>query len=277
MSLCWWNGRLLEKQEVCIAPDDAGFSFGDGLFETLRVDAGQAGDVEAHLDRLFAGLSRLRIAIPEGRRALADAVAAVAEAAPRPVARLRLTVSAGREGSPTRLVTTAPYEPPTEEQYRRGVPVRLLHGLRIDSAGPLAGLKSLSYQANRLALHRAEAQGAWEALLTNEIGRLVEGSRSNLALVFPDGVLTPPRTDGCLPGTVRRRLLECGALKEWPLMPDDLATADEVLLLNSLVGVLPVGRVNHRPVAVGPAAARLRERLGERLREVRERNLQDKP
>jgi branched-subunit amino acid aminotransferase/4-amino-4-deoxychorismate lyase len=137
--------------------------------------------------------------------------------------------------------------------------VRLLPQYRIDSAGPLAGLKSLAYQANRLALHHAEKQGAYEALLTNERDRLVEGSRSNLALVFAEGVFTPPRSDGCLPGTVRRRLLESGALSEWPLSPEDLATASEVLLMNSLIGILPVSRINSREVPVGPTAARLRE------------------
>ena len=87
---------------------------------------------------------------------------------------------------------------------------------------------------------------------------MVEGSRSNLALVFPDGILTPPESDGCLPGTVRRRLLEMGAIRERPLSPEDLATPAEVLLMNSLIGVLPVSRINRREIPVGPEAERLR-------------------
>lgn len=256
MSLAYWNGRLVPREEVRLSPDDSGFLFGDGLFETLRVDTGRARDVEAHLDRLLAGLRRVRIGIPEDRRGLRRAVAQVAEAAPAPVARMRITVTRD-----TRLVTTAPYEPPGEDLYRNGVAARLLPQYRIDSGGPLAGLKSLSYQANRLALLRAEAQGAWEALLVNEAGRLVEGTRTNVALVFPEGVFTPPRTDGCLPGTVRRRLLEKEAIREWRLSPEDLANASEVVLMNSLIGVLPVSRINGREVPVGPVAGRLRERL----------------
>jgi branched-chain amino acid aminotransferase len=259
VSLAYWNGRRVPAEEVCIPPDDPGFLFGDGLFETLRVNESRARDVEAHLDRLLAGLRRIKIDLPEGRRELRRAVAAMAEAAPRPVARMRITVTRGSEEGPTRLIVTAPYEPPGEALYRNGVATRLLPQSRIDSGGPLVGLKSLSYQANRLALHRAEARGAWDALLINERGRLVEGSRSNLALVFPDGVFTPPKTDGCLPGTVRRRLLERGEIKEWPLSPEDLATASEVLLMNSLIGVLPVSRINSREVPVGETAARLRE------------------
>ncbi len=258
MSLAWWNGRLVPAEEIRIAPTDAGFLFGDGLFETLRVDAGRPCHLSAHLDRLFAGLKRLGIAPPESRCALGHAVFEVSQAAPRPVARLRITVSRGDEGGPTRLITTSPYEPPSDDLYARGVAAVLLPEPRIDSRGPLAGLKSLCYQANRLALRQAEAQGAYEALLVNEHGRLVEGSRSNVALVLPEGIFTPPESEGCLPGTVRRRLLESGAIGERPLTLEDLATADGLLLMNSLIGVLPVSRVDGREIPVGPEAARLR-------------------
>jgi branched-chain amino acid aminotransferase len=261
LSLSYWNGKIVPAGDVHIAPDDPGFLFGDGLFETLRVDDGRPRDVEAHLDRLLAGLRRIRIDLPEHRRELERAVAEIAEGAPQPVARMRITVTQGSNGCPTRLITASVYEPPGEDLYRHGVSARLLPQYRIDSGGPLTGLKSVCFQANRLALHRAESQGAWEALLQNERGRLVEGSRSNLVLVFPDGVFTPPKTDGCLPGTVRRRLLEKGAIREWPLSPEDLVMASEVLLTNSLIGVLPVSQVNGREVGVGETAERLRGML----------------
>lgn len=254
MSLAWHNGRAVPLAEIRIDPGDAGLLLGDGLFETLRVEDGRAHDVEAHLDRLLAGSARIGIDLPEDRDALSEAIAAVADAAPRPLARLRLTVTAL-----TRLVTASAYEPPAG-----AVAAVLLPGPWIDSRSPLAGLKSLSYQANRLALRRAEAAGAFEALLLNERGRLAEGSRSNVVLALPDGLFTPPAEDGCLPGTVRRRLLEAGLLAERSLGPEDLRAADEVLLTNSLIGVLPVTRLDGREIGKGRAAARLREALGVR-------------
>jgi branched-chain amino acid aminotransferase len=259
MSLAWWNGRLVPPEEVRIAPDDAGFLYGDGLFETLRVDAGRARHLAAHLDRLFAGLRRLAITPPEDRCALGRAVTDVAEAAPRPVARLRITLSRGPAEGPTRLITTSFYEPPSEELYGQGVEAVLLRENRIDSRGPLAGLKSLCYQPNRLVLRQAEARGAWDALRLNENGRLASGSRSNLALVLPEGIFTPPESEGCLPGTVRRRLLEKGAIHEKPLALADLAAATGLLLMNSLVGVLPVSHVDGRAIPVGQEGARLRD------------------
>ena len=259
MSLAFWNGRLTAPSEVWIDPADPGFLFGDGLFETLRVDDGRARDVSAHLTRLLASLRKVRIDSPADAGALSAAVEAVARAAPRPVARMRITVTRGPHGEPTRLITALPYEPPSPDLYQRGAPVRLFPQYRIDSAGPLSGLKTLCYQANRLALEHAQRRGAWEALLFNERERLVEGSRTNIALVFSNGVVTPGKTDGCIPGTVRHRLLECGALSEGPLSSEDLAAASEVLLMNSLIGVLPVCRINSREVPVGPTAARLRQ------------------
>ncbi|HET9210486.1 MAG TPA: aminotransferase class IV [Thermoanaerobaculia bacterium] len=253
MSLAWWNGRLVPFEEVRIAPDDAGFLFGDGLFETLRVDGGRPRDLSAHLDRLLAGLERVGISIPESRCDLGHAVAEVARAAPRPMARLRITVSRGTAAGPTRLIAAAPYEPPGET-----VTAVLLPEHRIDSRSPLAGLKSLCYQNNRRVLGEAEARGAFEALLLNEHGRLAEGSRSNAALVLPEGIFTPPESEGCLPGTVRRRLLERGALRERPISLEDLAAASGLLLMNSLIGVLAVSRLDGREIPVGPEAARLR-------------------
>ncbi|HEX2223693.1 MAG TPA: aminotransferase class IV [Thermoanaerobaculia bacterium] len=263
MSLTYWNGRLLPEAEVAVSPADAGFLFGDGLFETLRADDGTALDVEAHLDRLLAGLARIGLSLPEDRAALAGALAAVAAQAHRPTARLRLTVTRGTS-VPTRLIAAAPYEPPSEEMYRTGVRARLLRVPAVLSQGPLAGLKSLSYQANRLALREAEAAGAWEVLLLNEHGRLAEGSRTNVALVLDGRIFTPPESEGCLPGTVRRRLLERGALQERTLTVDDLARAEGVLLMNSLIGALPVGWMDDRPLAApvsGETAAGLRALL----------------
>ena len=48
--------------------------------------------------------------------------------------------------------------------------------------------------------------------------------------------------------------MEMDGIREWPLSPEDLANASEVLLMNSLIGVLPVSRINRREIPVGPEA-----------------------
>jgi branched-chain amino acid aminotransferase len=259
MSLAWWNGRLVDPGEIRIDPEDAGLCHGDGLFETLRADNRRVRDLPAHLDRLFEGLDRIGLELPDGRARIEQAVLSVAEEAPVPVARLRVTVSRGAPGGPaTRVMMSRPYTPPSEDDYRRGVDLVVDREIRLPTRGPLVGLKSLAYQANRLALSRAQQAGAFEALLLNEKERLVEGSRSNLLVARDDLVFTPPLADGCLPGTVRRRLVEAGIAGERSLDPGDLLAAGEVMLTSSLIGVLPVRRVEGRPIPLGPVAPRLR-------------------
>lgn len=258
----WWNGRLVDARAVSLPFDDTGLLQGDGLFETLRIKQGRARDVEAHLDRLLAGLIRIDLETPAERQELAAAVQAVAAGAAGPVARLRITVFRGAAAAPACLIAASPYQPLPDAAYEDGVPVVLLPDLLFDTRRPLAGLKSLSYGGNALALRRAAATGAWDALLANEHGHLVAGSRSNLVVVLDGHAWTPPLADGCLPGTIRRRLLEAGALAERPLTPADLDIAEEVLLTNSLVGVLSVGRVLDCRLVPGAHARRLRALVG---------------
>lgn len=281
MSRCYFNGRLIRRTEVYVSADDAGFLFGDGVFETLRVDAGTPRGVELHLDRLYAALERVALSIPEERPELAGAVREVAESTPYPVAMLRITISRGPmehaslepcaesgrrppPAEPTRLISTTAYRPPSTVEYGRGVPTILLDDLRVDARSGLAGIKTLSYQPFRLARERARAASAYEALLLNQDDRLVAGSRSNVVVVLGDGAFTPPLSDGCLPGTVRRVLLEAGAVEERSLTRRDLERAREVLVTNSLVGVLPVCRVDGQQVPVGATAAGLQATLCER-------------
>ena len=158
VSLACWNGQDGPPSRRSTSPHDAGFLFGDGLFETLRVDAGRARDVEAHLDRLFAGLRRIGIGLPEDRL--------------RPAARGRRRRATPRPrpwrgcGSPSPGDrTTPPDHHGSLRAARRGsLPRRCRRSSSSRSpgstrGGPLAGLKSLCYQANRLALRRGRGAG----------------------------------------------------------------------------------------------------------------------
>lgn len=260
------NGSMVAAADACLRIDDTGFEQGDGLFETLRVENGLALELDAHLRRLERGMQLLSLTTPESPTELRAAVRLVAAAAPRPVARLRITLSHGvGNAPPTRVVRAAVYRGPSPEELARGVPVVRLRGARIDSASVLAGVKSTSYgqfaQAARMALER----GAYEGLLANERGELAEATRSNVMVWRAGGFVTPPLAAGCLPGIVRGLLIDDGIVAETPIDFDALAEATALVLTNSLVGVLPVSSLDGRPLRVEPA-----EQLQRRLAEIRE-------
>ena len=195
------NGALIAGEHARIGCNDAGFLVGDGLFETLRVDCRQPLDVEAHLDRLFDGLERIRLSIPESRDELRAAIDAVAAAAPQPVARLRVTVTRGSPDlGPTRLATAASYSPPAAAAYDAGVAVVVAREFTVDERDPLRQVKSISWQRQSMALAMASEQDAFEAILLNRRGGVAEGSRSNVI-----ARVGGPRAD-----TAARRRLSAG-------------------------------------------------------------------
>jgi para-aminobenzoate synthetase/4-amino-4-deoxychorismate lyase len=96
------------------------------------------------------------------------------------------------------------------------------------------------------ALREAQAQGCFEAVLTNERGEVTEGSFTTI-FVERDGVLlTPPLSAGLLPGILRAELLKSGRAREATLYPADLRSADRLYIGNSLRGLMAVSELASR-------------------------------
>jgi 4-amino-4-deoxychorismate lyase len=104
-----------------------------------------------------------------------------------------------------------------------------------------------------------------EGVLRDTDGCLVEGTMSNLFMIR-DGVLMTPALDRCgVAGVLRGVVLELAAglmpVQVRALQPDDLRTADEVFLTNSLIGIWPVSAFEDHSYSRGILTHRLQERL----------------
>ncbi len=190
------------------------------------------------------------------------------------VARVRMTVSAGAmqthtdaEDAPiTVCISAAKLAPPDTKLYETGVQV-VICNFRLSPSDPLAGHKSTAYLSRLLALREAQRARCMESLWFTTANRLAEGSISNVFVVKDKILKTPPLDTPVLPGIARGIVLELAAdLKmethEQPLTIDDLLDADEVLLTNAVIQVMPVTRVEKRDIAgggVGPIAKQLFE------------------
>jgi para-aminobenzoate synthetase/4-amino-4-deoxychorismate lyase len=84
----------------------------------------------------------------------------------------------------------------------------------------------------------ANLQNCDEVLFVNELGHLTEGSRTNLFVRVAGRLVTPPLEDGVLDGCLRRELIDQGICEEGIIRPHDLKAANEVLLGNSLRGLI---------------------------------------
>jgi branched-chain amino acid aminotransferase len=263
----WVNGSVVDDSEAFVSVFDHGLTVGDGVFESAKVVGGEPFALTRHLARL--GDSARGLGLPEPdpdvvREAVAEVLAANYGHAG--ALRLRITLTGGTSplgsdrggSSPTLVVAVAPLT-----AWAASAKVLLVPWVRNERSAT-AGLKTTSYAENVVALAYAKARGAAEALFANTVGRLCEGTGSNVFLVRGGEVVTPPLSSGCLAGVTRALLIEWADVVERDLPTEALLDADEVFLTSSTRDVQAVHAVGDREVAPGPVTARLAALFAER-------------
>ncbi|MFI8501862.1 aminotransferase class IV [Streptomyces sp. NPDC085524] len=249
----WLDGALRDVDSAKVSVFDHGLTVGDGVFETLKAERGRAFALTRHLDRLTRSARGLGLPDPDHDE-VRRACAAVLEANPVEHGRLRVTYTGGvsplgsdrGDGGPTLIVALAgsPRRPDTTA-------VVTVPWVRNERSA-VAGLKSTSYAENVVALAAAHRAGASEALLANTVGRLCEGTGSNVFAVLDGQLHTPPLTSGCLAGITRALVVEWAGAKETDLPFEALEQAEEVFLTSSLRDVQAVVRIDGRELGTGP-------------------------
>lgn len=252
------NGQVVEEAQARVSPFDHGLLTGDGVFETLRVYRGVPFARTRHLARLGRSASVMGLSVPDAAvmtAAMADVVAAngLAEG------RLRITVTGGPaplgsargEVPPTVIVAGSPMPP-----WPPTTPVVTVPWPR-NERGALAGVKSISYGENVMALAYAHERGAGEAIFPNLVANLCEGTGTNVFVGVGGRLVTPPLSAGCLAGVTRDLLLEVAEVVEEDLPMAALARADEAFLSSSTREVQPISAVDsvELPSAPGPLTA----------------------
>lgn len=256
--------RLVDPTAPVLRADDLGVARGESVFETLRVAGGRPAFLRLHLDRMSRSAQRLAIDLPGGWEELA--LAAV-EAYDGSDGVLRLTCSKGAPGAgPVGFALVTPVPAETLRGREQGVtavtlPLGVPARLRAEAPWLLGGVKSTSYAVNMASLRAAEADGAQDAVWVSSDGFVLEGPTSTVAWVSGGRLVTPPAEEvGTLPGTTAHVALERSPVPVEVRLgtAEELAAADEVLLLSSVRGVAPVVRLDGRELGVGPVTAQLR-------------------
>lgn len=251
--------------------DDRGLHYGDGLFETIAVREGEPKLWSAHLARLRRGCERLQLPMPDGDLLRAEAARLCADTAAGVLKLLYTRSSAGRGYRPVaaparRVLMLAPPPAYQSTAWEQGVVIRVC-ALRLAAQPRLAGLKHLNRLEQVLARAEWDDPNVAEGLMLDNNERVIEATQSNVFLVHGKRLLTPALDRCGVSGVMRETVLalapELGlAVEETELGLDDVRTADELFLSNSLIGVWPVARLDdqrwHRHPTTHSLLGRLR-------------------
>jgi branched-chain amino acid aminotransferase len=252
----WLNGEILPESAARISPRDHGLLVGDGVFETVRVTGAQAFALSRHLRRLERSAAALGLHLP-GRAELHDAALDVLAACGVTEGRLRITATSGpgvfnsaRPPGSATVIVAAEDAPP----WSPHVAVITVPWPR-NERGAAAGVKTISYAENVVALNRAHAAGAGEAIFANTRGELCEGTGTNVFLLHEGRLVTPPLSAGCLAGVTRELALEITDATEEIVPLGALAAAGEAFLTSTTRNVHPISAVDGRPLPACPGPA----------------------
>jgi branched-subunit amino acid aminotransferase/4-amino-4-deoxychorismate lyase len=131
---------------------------------------------------------------------------------------------------------------------------------RLGSQNWDARYKTLSYLTHDQARRFARENGADEAILLNEHGRLATAAMANLFWIKKSRIYTPALDEGCRNGVIRQWILKNSKVQEGAFALDELDKADEIFITNSMIGLMPVSRCQERAVPIGKKTAELQKR-----------------
>lgn len=250
------NGAPVDGAAAPFDLADRGLTLGDGLFETIAVFGGRPAALGAHLDRLSAAAAEIRLPVD---RAFCEAeVKALAADAGEGDCIVRLTVTRGAgarglaipdDGAATVIAASSPYP-----AAMRFTPIRLATvSVRRNPTSFASCAKTLSYLDGVLAFDEAKRAGADDALMLNTAGRVASTAMANLFAVIGDELVTPPVSEGVLPGIVRGMVLAMApdmGLKpfERPLTGRELMNADAAFATNSVRLIMAVTAIDGRDI-----------------------------
>ena len=233
---------------------DRGFAYGDGLFETLRVQDGVPCQWARHLARLQAGAERLGIPLP-GASVLESEVRQLAAGSPQAVVKVLISRGLGGRGyrpppDPVASRVLLLYPLPAWPEPWASAGVRLRYCRTPVSENPvLAGIKHLNRLDSVLARAEWDDPQIGEGLMCAADGRVVGGTMTNIFLWTGSALLTPGLERAGVCGTVRELTLETArrmgiACREQDCQPDDLRRARGLFVTNALIGVWPVNHLD---------------------------------
>lgn len=266
MTTVYLNGSYLPIEDAYVSVMDRGFLFGDGVYEVIPAYGGKLFRLSHHLQRLQNSLDGIRLINPLGNSAWQEILNEVLE-------RNREQTNAGNDQSvylqvtrggaarrdhsfpdkttATVFVYSNPLPEPDPAGISQGVAAITLDDIRWQ----YCAIKAITLLPNVLLRQQAVDRNAVEALLIRD-GLVIEASASNVFVIRDSTILTPPKGEQMLPGITRDLVLELAEqhalpYRETDISEDALRQADEVWVTSSTKEILPVTRLDEKPVGDG--------------------------
>ena len=259
------SGKFFDKENATISVFDHGFLFGDGVFEGMRSYNGKVFRLREHMHRLWNSAKSLMIDIPVTLEEMEAATYKTLKINDIRDGYIRLIVTRGIGTlgldahlckDPQVVIIADHLALYPKELYEKGLDIVTASTLRTNPSMVSPQIKSLNYLNNILAKIEGHQAGCVEVLMLNTKGEVAECSGDNIFIVTRGTLHTPSPEAGILEGITRKTVLEIAAdrgipIKEAPMTRYDIFAADECFLTGSAAELIPVVKLDGRPIGDG--------------------------
>ena len=239
------NGVVIPERDAVMPVTLKAVQYSFSIYEALRVLHGEVVHLADHLERLRASASAIDLVHPFTDQIIEDSINALIKADSIEDATMRILVVGGDE--PLLFITYHELLSYPDSYYDEGVPVSLYYGERF-----LPRAKTSNLLMQYIALEEAKAKGAFEALLVNRKGQVLEGTRSNFYGMAGNRIYTAP-DNLVLSGITRISVIKAAEELGFEIVytpPTDvnLHMFDTLFISSTSMGAMPVSAVNGNPV-----------------------------
>jgi len=240
------NGKWVLSSKANIPFNDAGFLYGDGLFETLRFDNKKIFSYKKHFKRLAQGLKVINLSMPHDNNQLHDILKSIINKNNIKSGIIRLMVTRGTINT---LLSN-----PKPSIY---ISIKSLYKIPLDPVRVIffsekkfpiirfnPAIKSMNYLGNMLAKKECEKQGGYEPVFYNSKNILTECAIRNIFFISNNTLLTPSLDLGILSGVMRDTIIDIAKnmnikYEETHISKYDLDQMNEAFITSTGIGLLP--------------------------------------
>jgi branched-chain amino acid aminotransferase len=259
------DGEFVPEEKAVTSIFDHGFLYGDGVFEGIRAYHGRVFKLAAHVDRLYDSARSILLNIPISKEEMTEVVLETMRRNGLRAGYIRLVVSRGKgdlgldpRNCPRAAVFCigASIQLYPEALYEKGLEVVTVATKRNLNEALSPRIKSLNYLNNVLAKIEASLAGTLEAIMLNAEGYVAEATGDNIFIVKDGILITPPSHVGILEGITRNAVMDLARRQGIPVEERlftryDVYIADECFLTGTAAEVIPVIKVDGRPIGEG--------------------------
>ena len=265
------NGEYMPIEEAMVPVLDRGFIFGDGVYEVIPIYSKRAFRLEEHLHRLQHSLDGIRLDNPHSIDEWTAITNKLIEANQGEDQYLYLHITRGAAKrdhafpsppvSPTIFMMSSPLLSPPAALLQSGVGAVTA----TDNRWLRCDIKSIALLPNVLLRQTAVDAGCAETILIrrdtgDNADFMTEGAASNIFVAKDGTLIAPPKDNLMLPGITYDVILEIAAANDIPSQVRkvgvaEVFSADELLMTSSTKEVMPITKLDGKPVGTGKPGA----------------------